>query len=154
MSDFLIVANQTDGDFCAFCGHEFERTLVWPRLCSSCRATTEVKHIPLISVIAPLGEGVCVVSKRPRSTNEGIYLPSTFLDFGETWRQAAARSMGIRDAVPRFRNFDSLSLSDSLSNIFALVEDGALPRVDFRLITDWQEITCPHQRAVMKNWQD
>ncbi len=106
----------------------------------------------MIAVIVPCAEGFRTTTSRPRSTESGVYLPSTFLDFGETWRQAAARVVGLSSADLQFRSFESMSLDDSVTHIFALVERGA------ELIDEGQgtqspdDLTCPHQQAVIKDW--
>lgn len=90
----------------------------------------------------------------PRSKEDGIYLPSTFLDFGETWRQAAARCIEAVSSEVRFNSFDVDTLEGGITNIFALVEDGTEHVPISSCTKDTDQLTNPQQRRVVQAWLD
>ena len=148
----MTVPRQYDGDFCAFCGHVFGRLDAWPRTCPNCHAATENMHIPLISVLVPNAGQFRVVETMPRTDQPGIYLPSTFLDFGETWRQAAARAIGLSSKDLSFRNLDSVSSKEKITHIFALVERGADLVTEGKIIQHFDQLTLSSARGVVEAW--
>lgn len=144
--------SQYDGDFCAFCGSTFDRSTSWPRPCPECQGVTEEKHIPLITVLHQSTLGIQVAATMPRSGRQGIFLPSTFLDFGETWRQAAARCIGVSSEEVRFRSFDVLTLDAGITNIFALVEGDADLEPIGSSIRDANKLSDANQLKVANDW--
>lgn len=76
--------------FCNFCGapHTAER---WPKACPTCRQTTYRNPAPVVVVLLPCQGGVVVVQRGIEPARGLFALPGGYVDFGETWEQAAAR---------------------------------------------------------------
>ena len=69
--------------FCHFCGK--------PRVCASCGGTTYRNPPPVVVVLLPCEDGVLVVRRGIEPARGFLALPGGYIDFGETWEEAASR---------------------------------------------------------------
>ncbi len=90
--------------FCHFCGvaHTSEG---WPRKCAACSQTTYRNPLPVIVTMIPLPRRVIerglahtemdllVVRRSIDPHIGGLALPGGYVDFGETWQEAASREL-------------------------------------------------------------
>lgn len=78
---------------CGYCGAAYT-ALAWPRVCAACGETTWRNPTPVAVLVVPVrdpgGDGVLVIRRAipPVGT---LALPGGFVDFGETWQEAAVR---------------------------------------------------------------
>ncbi len=78
---------------CSHCGAAFVAGASWPRRCA-CGATSYRNPVPVAVLILPVDDGVIVVRRGPSGPGSGkLALPGGYVDFGESWEQAAAREL-------------------------------------------------------------
>jgi NUDIX domain len=88
---------------CSYCGVLFQKDLPFPKECYACKNITYLNPIPIVVVllsvetfnldVAPAGHGI-IIQQRNIEPGKGKWaLPSGYIDFGETWQQAAAREV-------------------------------------------------------------
>lgn len=77
---------------CSHCGVAFV-DVAWPRVCASCGATTWRNPTPVAVLLVPVDDGVLVIERGLADGHGKLALPGGFVDFGETWQEAAVREL-------------------------------------------------------------
>lgn len=85
------MASQDPHRHCGSCGAAHVN-LAWPRVCAACGAATWRNPTPVAVAVVPVVGGGVVLIRRSIAP-AGLALPGGFIDFGETWQQAAAREL-------------------------------------------------------------
>lgn len=124
--------------FCSYCGVPYENE-VWPRVCAHCKNTTWKNPLPVIVLIVPTsfkdaepgrvdtyGNQLVTVRRAIKPSLGQICLPGGYIDYGETWQQAAFRELWEETGIDlrsededRVRLLDVRSASNSNVLIFA-----------------------------------
>lgn len=82
--------------FCHYCGSPYDPEVVtakkWPRTCGACGKETWKNPIPIVVVaLRTLGSGLLVVRRNIEPEKGKFALPGGYVDFGESWQEAAVR---------------------------------------------------------------
>lgn len=101
--------------FCPHCG-EWLSQESWPRTCSNCGQTTWRNPAPVVVMLVPLlGLKAVLAVRRDIEPDKGkLALPSGYVDWGETWQEAAARE--LKEETNLFVRPTSLRLFDITSS--------------------------------------
>ena len=78
---------------CSYCGAPFPPDQSWPRTCPACANISYRNPTPVAVVLLPVGSGLLVVRRGINPGKGGLALPGGFINYGETWQQAAAREL-------------------------------------------------------------
>lgn len=78
--------------FCSYCGERFVDQQ-WPRRCGNCDNLTFRNPIPVVVVLLPAFSGLVVVRRGVMPHAGKLALPGGYIEWGETWQQAAAREL-------------------------------------------------------------
>ncbi len=76
---------------CSWCGSPFASDQPWPRLCRACGHTSYLNPLPVAVVLLPVGAGLVVIRRNTEPRKGTLTLPGGYIDYGETWQQAAGR---------------------------------------------------------------
>lgn len=99
---------------CSYCGIEFEN-LDWPRRCLGCTQVTYRNPLPVACLVVPVGRGVLTVRRGIEPKSGMLTFPGGFIDYGESWQQAAVRELweeaGIVIPPEEVRLYDAISTS-------------------------------------------
>jgi ADP-ribose pyrophosphatase YjhB (NUDIX family) len=84
--------------YCHDCGapYAFDDRLTkqWPRTCESCHRTVWKNPIPVVvSIVRVNGPGLLTVRRNIEPEKGKLAFPGGYIDYGETWQQAAAREL-------------------------------------------------------------
>lgn len=79
-------------EYCSYCGAAFQ-TSKWPRRCSSCHKVTYRNPTPVAVMLIPVGEGLLTIRRGVEPQKGQLALPGGFIDYGESWQEAAAREV-------------------------------------------------------------
>ena len=81
--------------YCSFCGAPQSRQQRFPRTCRQCGNTTYRHPSALVTVLVPVEEAGLLVIRRGYDGFGGgkLALPGGFMEYGETWQEAAAREV-------------------------------------------------------------
>jgi ADP-ribose pyrophosphatase YjhB (NUDIX family) len=85
---------------CSWCGAAFDPGSAWPRTCASCGSTSFLNPLPVVIVLIPVDRGVLVVRRSIQPGFGLLALPGGYINFGETWREAAAREVFEETTLP------------------------------------------------------
>lgn len=77
---------------CGYCGAAYASPS-WPRVCAACGETTWRNPTPVAVLVVPVAAGGVLVIRRNLPPVGRLALPGGFVDFGESWQQAAAREL-------------------------------------------------------------
>ena len=112
---------------CSYCGAPFSGDAGWPRRCAACGNVTYRNPLPVAVTLVPV-EGAGVLLVRRSIPPAGLALPGGFVEYGEDWRDAAARELreetGLRVEPSEVRELRVLSAPDGTLLVF-----GAAPAV-------------------------
>lgn len=112
--------------YCSTCGQPFSPDTPdrWPRVCASCGHAFFKNPLPVAVVLVPLESGGVLAVRRGIPPHIGqLALPGGFVDWGETWQQAAAREVweetSLRIDPDKIQLLDLVSVEKSHLLIFA-----------------------------------
>lgn len=78
---------------CHFCGAAYAPGAPWPRVCAACQGTTWRNPTPVAVMLLPVDDGLLMIRRGIEPHVGKLALPGGYVDFGETWEQAAAREL-------------------------------------------------------------
>ena len=84
---------------CSWCGTEFTEKVTWPRQCFRCNHPSFKNPIPIVVALIRVFDqpgsqcGWLIEQRNIPPEKGGWALPSGYVNFGETWQQAAAREL-------------------------------------------------------------
>lgn len=78
---------------CGYCGAAFADGQPWPRTCAACARTSYVNPTPVAVCLLPIDDGLLCVRRAIPPGVGRLALPGGYIDFAETWQQAAAREL-------------------------------------------------------------
>lgn len=86
--------------FCHFCGQHYssEALKLWPWKCATCECSTYRNPAPVVVAIVPVSKhktlmGALVIRRNIEPAKGTLALPGGYVDFGESFEQAAAREI-------------------------------------------------------------
>jgi len=79
--------------FCSYCGREFQGQEAWPKNCAGCKRITYRNPLPVAVLLLPVDRGLLAIRRGIEPGKGKPALPGGFIDWGETWQQAAAREL-------------------------------------------------------------
>lgn len=86
---------------CSYCGQQwpvpvlksYDDHKIWPRTCSKCENVTYINPIPVAVLLVPVNNGLLTVRRGIEPGKGLLALPGGYIDFYETWQEAAAREL-------------------------------------------------------------
>jgi ADP-ribose pyrophosphatase YjhB (NUDIX family) len=78
---------------CSYCGERFAAGEPWPRKCRGCGNKSYLNPIPVAVVLVPVDDGLVVIRRKTEPRKGTLTLPGGYIDFGETWQEAARREL-------------------------------------------------------------
>ena len=105
--------------FCSHCAQPMSPSEEWPVQCTACARIHYRNPTPVAVVLLPVDDGVLTVRRAIDPGKGRLALPGGFVNWGETWQEAAARELFEETAI--LIEASELALLDAQS-----VEDGAL----------------------------
>lgn len=93
---------------CSGCGSVFPDLSQWPRRCLQCGKEQWRNPIPVAVVLMPVDGGVLTVRRVIPPGAGKLALPGGFVDWGESWQEAAVREM--KEETGLVVSVDELSL--------------------------------------------
>jgi len=110
--------------FCSFCGVRFDADAGWPRACRSCDNVTYRNPTPVAVALQPVDSGLLTVRRGIEPRRGMLALPGGYIDYGESWRHAAARELmeetGVNTDAGAIGLFDVCSAPDGTLLVFGL----------------------------------
>jgi ADP-ribose pyrophosphatase YjhB (NUDIX family) len=79
--------------FCSQCASELGDQTGWPKQCPQCSREFFRNPTPVAVVVVPVDGGVLAVRRAIPPRIGDLALPGGFVDFGETWQEAACREV-------------------------------------------------------------
>ncbi len=119
-------AIQTIHSFCSYCGAPFLPDQAWPRTCPACGNITYRNPLPVAVCLVPVNRGVVLIRRAIHPGFGGLALPGGFVDYGESWQQAARREVweetGIEIDARDIQPYWFASAPDSTLIVFGLAK--------------------------------
>lgn len=78
---------------CSHCGAVFPPASPWPRTCHMCGTTSYLNPLPVAVILVPVPNGVIVIRRNTEPQKGTLTLPGGYIDYGESWQQAAQREL-------------------------------------------------------------
>ncbi|OLR95451.1 NUDIX domain-containing protein [Actinokineospora bangkokensis] len=145
---------------CATCGSPYPPGTGWPKRCPTCGDTAYRNPLPVAVLLLPVdtadGGDALLVVRRDIDPGRGLLaLPGGFIDFGEAWRDAAARELreetGVVVKAADVAPFQVESAPDGTLLVFGLgprTAEAALPApVPTAETTGWELLRGPAELA-------
>jgi 8-oxo-dGTP pyrophosphatase MutT (NUDIX family) len=111
---------------CSSCGAPFGDLQGWPRKCLTCNDTLYRNPLPVAVLLLPVDDGLLLIRRSIEPYKGKLALPGGFINYGESWQQAAARELmeetGITIAHETIGEFRVLSAPDETILIFGLAQ--------------------------------
>jgi len=130
---------------CPYCGSPFGSHLAWPRRCSSCGNTSYMNPLPVAVMLVPVEEGVIVVRRNIEPQKGTLTLPGGYIDFGETWQEAARRELleetGIEIRLDEIHLLDVMNGLDNTLVIFG--------RADRQPLSSYRPFSSPETQETV-----
>lgn len=79
--------------YCPSCGTAYSDTESWPRTCAACGRQQFRNPIPVSVVLLPVDDGVLAIRRAIPPAQGLLALPGGFVNWGETWQEAAVREL-------------------------------------------------------------
>ncbi|WP_305045359.1 NUDIX domain-containing protein [Geoalkalibacter sp.] len=109
---------------CSYCGAPFAAAQPWPRQCRNCGHSSYLNPLPVAVVVLPVGDGLAVIRRNIEPRKGTLTLPGGYIDYGETWQQAASREAreetGIAVSSEELRLYDVMNGLDGTLVVFGL----------------------------------
>ncbi len=129
---------------CSFCGNSFPAGAAWPRRCRGCGNTTYLNPIPVAVIMVPVGDGLVVIRRNTEPQKGTLTLPGGYIDFGETWQEAAKRELreetGIDISGSGISLFDVQNGLDGTLVVFGLAGEQPLSSLKPFTSAETQEV--------------
>lgn len=111
--------------FCSFCGARYPADAGWPRRCLACGNTTYRNPLPVAVVLVPVEDSGLLLIRRVIEPQAGkLALPGGYVNYGETWQEAAAREVreeaGVIVPAENIREFRVRSAPDGTILLFGI----------------------------------
>jgi len=116
--------------YCTYCGNEFLKEQIYPKHCKKCNEISYLNPIPTILSLIPVSSPGAIgflLEKRNINPGKGKWdFPGGFMDYGETWQQAASRETfeetGIVIEPNHFHLIDVITTPTNFLTIVAMSE--------------------------------
>ncbi len=105
---------------CSYCGSKYS-SAKWPKLCNCCNNTVFRNPIPVAVGLIPITDnddkvGLLLVQRAIKPCIGELCLPGGFIDWGESWQEAASREVfeetSLQTDPNEFNLFDTHSTPD------------------------------------------
>jgi ADP-ribose pyrophosphatase YjhB (NUDIX family) len=109
---------------CSFCGTRYPADAPWPRECAGCGNRSYLNPLPVVVVLAPVGDGLIGIRRNIEPQKGTVTLPGGYLDLGESWQEGGRRELfeetGIEIEGDELGLFDVMNGLDGTLVIFGL----------------------------------
>lgn len=147
--------------YCSYCGRQFNELEKFPRECGNCGTITYRNPLPVVVALvpvwtAPASQAKTLVIKRNIEPAKGSYaLPGGFIEFGETWQEAASRELkeevGLDIPASKFKLWSVKHSNNGNILIFAWCNGINSSEISFIPNAEVSEIDFIHWGGT-KNW--